>query len=231
MGQLSNYVLEKVFPPKCNFCGHTLKDGEKGICDKCVEELPWIDDGEACGKKIDGISTCVSALWLQGNVFESIRRYKFRNCSLFANTYGRIIADRVRKFLSGRYDIITWVPLSEERKKKRGYDQAMLIAMAAALELDDVAVETLRKEKDTSAQIDIQDVEQRRQNVQGAYEISDPALVEGMRILLVDDVVTTGSTLSECAMTLRDGGAEDVLCVTLARARDGELVPGELDEQ
>ena len=128
-------------------------------------------------------------------------------------------AQCVHDHLAGRYDLITWVPLSDKRKKERGYDQAFLLSSAAALELDDVAVETLRKGRNTQAQSGLDDDAARRANVLGAYTIVDPELVEGKRVLLIDDVITTGSTISECARVLRSAGAADVVCATLARAR------------
>lgn len=85
-------------------------------------------------------------------------------------------------------------------------DQAFLLSSAAALELDDVAVETLRKGRNTQAQSGLDDDAARRANVLGAYTIVDPELVEGKRVLLIDDVITTGSTISECARVLRSAG-------------------------
>ena len=62
--------------------------------------------------------------------------------------------------------------------------------------------------------------EKRRANIAGAYRAADPELVQGKRILLIDDIITTGSTLSECARTLREAGAAEVLCAAVARTRD-----------
>ena len=87
------------------------------------------------------------------------------------------------------------------------------------MNLNQIAVETLHKIRNTDAQSGIKDDSARRANVLGAYEIVDPEFVAGKRILLVDDVVTTGATLSECARVLRTYGAKDVFCVSLARAR------------
>ena len=81
-----------------------------------------------------------------------------------------------------------------------------------------MAVETLRKLRNTEAQSGLEDDEARRANVLGAYACVEPELVEGKRVLLIDDVITTGSTISECARTLRTAGAADVVCATLARA-------------
>ncbi len=115
--------------------------------------------------------------------------------------------------------MISWVPLSAKRLRKRGYDQAKLLAVEAARNLDCVAVETLRKVRNTDAQSSINDDSARRANILGAYEVPDPEFVAGKRILLIDDVVTTGATLSECARVLRTFGAKEVVCASLARAR------------
>ena len=76
----------------------------------------------------------------------------------------------------------------------------------------------MRKSRNNPAQSGIRDEAARRANVLGAYEIVDPELIRGRRVLLLDDVITTGSTVSECARVLRTFGAEDVVCATLARA-------------
>ena len=141
---------------------------------------------------------------------DSIRRYKFKGRQGYHKTYGRLVAQCVRDHLAGRYDLITWVPLSDRRRRERGYDQAFLLSGAAAL-----------KGRNTQAQSGLSDDAARRANVLGAYTIVDPELVEGKRVFLIDDVVTTGSTLSECARVLRSAGAAEVLCATLARAGQG----------
>lgn len=211
-------LLDLLFPPRCVFCKSILKRGETGLCARCQSELPWIM-GQAAEQKLEFISCCASPLWYQGEVRESIHRYKFSDRNGYAKTYGQLVAQCVNDHLSGQYDLITWVPLSARSLKKRGYDQAMLLAMATALELGDVAVETLRKVRNTDAQSSLKEDAARRANVLGAYEVVDPAIVEGKRFLLIDDVVTTGSTLSECARVLRTYGAVDVVCATLTRAR------------
>lgn len=211
-------LLDLLFPPKCVFCGKVLDSGEDGLCARCQRDLPWLADGEA---ELTGefFSLCAAPLRYQDKVRDSIRRYKFNGRRGYHKLYGKLVAQCVHDHLTGRYDLITWVPLSRQRKKERGYDQAFLLASAAALELGEVAVETLRKERHTAAQSGLTEAAQRRANVLGAYTPVDPELVAGKRVLLIDDVVTTGSTLSECARTLRTMGAEDVVCAALARAR------------
>lgn len=211
-------VLDILFPPRCTFCGKLFKTGEKEICRKCQEHLPWILGDEA-KQRFEFISKCVSPLWYQDSVRESIHRYKFNDRSGYAKVYGKLLAQCISDHLQGEFDLITWVPLSQHGMKKRGYDQAMLLAMSAALSLDQAAVETLRKVRNTDTQSRLDDDSARRANVLGAYDVTDQELIAGKRILLIDDVVTTGSTLSECARMLRMFGAADVVCATLARAR------------
>ena len=212
------FVLDLLFPPKCVFCGKVLDTGETGLCRRCQRELPWLTGSEA---ELTGefFSLCAAPLRYQDKVRDSIRRYKFMGRRGYYKVYGRLVAQCVHDHLAGRYDLITWVPLSPKRKKDRGYDQSFLLASAAALELGEVAVETLRKERNTDPQSGITEDAQRRANVLGAYTPVDKALVEGKRVLVIDDVVTTGSTLSECARVLRTMGAADVVCAALARAR------------
>lgn len=212
------FVLDLLFPPKCVFCGKVLDTGEDGLCARCQRELPWLTDGEA---ELTGefFSLCAAPLRYQNKVRDSVRRYKFKGRRGYYKLYGRLVAQCIHDHLAGRYDLITWVPLSPQRKKERGYDQAFLLASAAALELGEVAVETLRKDRNTETQSGLTEEAQRRANVLGAYSPVDPSLVEGKRVLIIDDVVTTGSTLSECARVLRTMGASDVVCAALARAR------------
>ena len=212
-------LLDLLFPPRCVFCRRLLHRREEGICPRCQQELPWALGAEA-EQTGEFFSLCASPLWYQDQVRASFHRYKFKGVRGYSRTYGRLVAQCVQDHLAGRYDLITWVPLSRARLRQRGYDQAMLLASAAALALDDVAAETLCKVRDTEAQSGLgKNDASRRANVLSAYQVTDPALVEGRRVLLIDDIVTTGSTLSECARVLRTAGATDVVCAALARSR------------
>ncbi len=216
MGFLSN-ILDLFFPPKCVFCAKVLEAGTPCICNSCQNGLPYIK-GADIRQKGRFFDECVSPLRYEGKVRSSILRFKFKGAVSYADCYGKLLADCIRDNLSGRYDLITWVPLSSRRARSRGYDQAMLLALAAALELDDVAVETLIKTSHIPAQSTIEDGEARRANVSGVFEIKDVELISGKRVLLIDDIITTGATLSESARILLQNGAESVICATLARA-------------
>jgi len=213
MGVFSG-LLDLIFPPRCVFCHKFLKSSRDKVCEACRSDLPYTKQGGA--RSGEHFTVCVSPLYYDGVVRESMLRFKFKEATGYSAEYGRLVADCVRSNLSGRYDLISWVPLGRKRLKERGYDQAMLLALSAALELSDVAVSTLEKVSDTQKQSQMGSAENRQANISGAYRAVDAELISGRRILLIDDIVTTGSTLSECARTLLDAGAAEVLCAAVA---------------
>ena len=217
MGAFSAF-LDILFPPRCVFCRKFLASSRNLICEDCLRTLPFTSGG---GEKTgDFFTVCVAPLYYEDDVRQSLHRFKFKGATGYSKAYGKLLADCIREQLAGRYDLISWVPLSRKRLKERGYDQAMLLAMAVALELDDVAVSTLEKTVEAEKQSLMGSAEKRRANISGAYRASDPELIEGKRVLLIDDIVTTGATLSECARTLRAAGAAEVLCAAVARTRE-----------
>lgn len=216
--KLWNALLDLLYPPRCTFCHCFVKSSAVAICDNCRKNLPYTTNGGR--QKADFVTVCVSPLYYEDDVRESLLRYKFHGATGYAKAYAPLIADCIREHLDQEYDLITWVPLSRKRLHRRGYDQARLLAEAVATELDTMAVGTLKKIRNTAAQSQTGSAEKRRANISGAYRVMNPALVADKRILLIDDIVTTGSTLSECARTLGLAGAERVICAAVARHRD-----------
>lgn len=211
-------ILDLLFPPKCAFCGKLLKDGEKGICAACFPELP-----RTFGRplKCDFVPKVTAPLYYEGIVREALLRFKFGSAPAAGKTFGRMIGEEVKRYDSTSFDVITWAPLSPRRKRKRGYDQAKILAEAAAEELDLPLVPLLRKTRHTPPQSHIQSAETRRANVSGCYSVRDREQIAGKKILLIDDIMTTGATLSECSRMLMMAGADTVHGAALAcRARD-----------
>ena len=214
MGFISAF-LDILFPPKCIFCSRVLNKSDEGWCDKCIESLPYADNsGRQNGEFFD---FCISPLYYTGVVRQSILRYKFRDASYYGDIYGKILADCIRENPDIKYDIISWVPLSKKRERSRGYDQAKLLATQTAFELKKTSVVILEKHRDVRAQSELGDKTERSANIDGAYSVLNPESIKGKRILLIDDVVTTSSTLDECSKTLLSAGAAGVICVALAR--------------
>ncbi|MGM9614714.1 MAG: ComF family protein [Oscillospiraceae bacterium] len=216
MSKLLDWVLDAIYPTRCILCRERQSPGRPTICPSCQTTMP-----SAIGdhKKGDYFSECVSALYYEGPVKLAVRRYKFQEAQAYAPAFGELIAERIYEELDGKYDLLSWVPLAPDRLRKRGYDQSQLLAENAARRLQKPLVRLLKKRRGVSAQSLAKDADQRRKNIAGAYRVVDPEQVAGRRILLIDDIVTTGSTLSECAKTLLKAGAEEVMCATLAMTR------------
>ena len=205
-------ITDLLFPPKCIFCRKILRTGAGAACNDCLERLTR-HDRPRTGRYF---TRCYAPMRYEGQVRDAVIRFKFQDQPGYATEFGRILAGCITENLEGQYDLITWIPVSDQRRKQRGYDQAMLLAMAAALELDDVAVETLKKSADNPAQSSLENAAARRNNVRDAYRVPEPELVEGKRILLIDDIITTGSTLDEASRTLLEAGAREVIAAALA---------------
>ena len=207
-------ILDLLFPPKCIFCSKILSAGEYW-CEDCAGSLLLTADG---GRQAgEFYEFCLAPLYYTGSVRKSVLRYKFRGARGYADAYGKILASCIREHLDVEYDIISWVPLSRKRKRERGYDQAFLLASAVAEELGQDVAETLTKPKNIGPQSELKGKDERVENISGAYEVSDLQFIKNKCILIIDDIVTTGSTLEECAKELIKGGAKKVVCAALAR--------------
>ena len=211
-------ALGLLFPVKCPFCQTILEDPEAPLCPECQTRLPWLLGREA-EQKVDFADGCFSALAYRDRVPEAVRRYKFARVRACGRPFGLLAAQCAQDHLPQRPDALTWAPLSDRRLRERGFDQAELMARAAGAAMGLPVIPTLKKLKHTKAQSDLTDPRKRRANVQGAYALLPGAEVAGRRLLLVDDVVTTGATLGECAKVLLMGGADRIWCATLAQAR------------
>lgn len=209
-------ISDLLFPPRCVFCRKILRGSDSAVCDECRTALP----GHETVVAGTYFTRCAVALKYEGMVRSAIDRFKFEDEPGYATEFGRILSRCIQMEFAGQYDLITWVPVSEERQKKRGYDQSMLLAFATALELEDVVVETLQKTAHNAEQSSLTNAEARRTNVQGAYMVPEAELIEGKRILLIDDTIATGATLDEASRTLLEAGAKEVLGAVLARSAE-----------
>ena len=209
-------ILDLLFPPKCPFCGKVLD--KSGICPKCEAALPWIDERHALWEGPNGLR-CAAPLWYEDAVRDGLLRFKFHGVSAVARPLGELVARCAAEQFPGEFDTVTWVPISRKRLKQRGYDQSELLARSACRLWDTKPVRLLKKIADNPAQSGIQDAAARRANVLGVYESLEEADIQGKRILLIDDICTTGATLTECVRVLKDAGAEDVVCAAVALSR------------
>lgn len=217
MSTLITKLLDLLYPPRCIFCRSLLREGESDACGRCRAVLP-VAEGKLCEQTGAFFDRCLSPFYYDGLVRESFHRYKFDGFRWYAPAYGRWMSDCLQDYLNEPLDGVTWAPLSRKRLRKRGYDQARLLAHEAAASLGMEEIPLLEKAVDTPAQSGLEGAARRRANVLGVYGLRPNTDIKGKHLLLVDDIVTTGSTLSECARVLKDGGAERVVCLTLARS-------------
>jgi len=214
MSKFIDYLLDLLYPTRCIICRRLIPPGRPRLCPQCQERIP-----KATHTNIRHVKDCVAACIYEGETADAIRRYKFGGCQAYAPAFGELVAERIYEDLWGEFDLLSWVPLAPDRKRERGYDQAELIARSAAKRLRTPLVRTLKKRRHVARQSGTSSADERRANIAGAYAASDPVLIAGKRILLIDDIVTTGSTLSECAETLLLAGASEIYCAALAKTQ------------
>ena len=212
---IRNYLMDLLFPPKCILCGKLLKKDETDLCRVCRVESP------GCAKnnlKFPFLDSWAAVWYYKGNIRKSLHRYKFRNARHYAPAYGRFVAMKLMQEHPEGFDILTWVPVSRWRKFTRGYDQVEILAKAVGQELGMEPVCTLEKVRNNRPQSRISGAAKRRANVLGVYRTTDPVGMTGKRVLLLDDIVTTGATAGECARVLLTGGAKEVHLGCIAAA-------------
>ena len=214
---LRTVALDLLFPPKCPFCQNVLDDPGEPLCPACQPLLPWLD-GKDAFRKVENTEGCWSALEYRDAVRECVHRFKFSPVCAYGQPLGLLAAQCAQNQGDIKADCVTWVPLSRKRRKERGFDQAQLMANEVGKLLGLPVEKLLVKQRENHRQSRLTEYSQRKANVLGAYEVSTNSAVMGKHILLVDDVVTSGATLSDCARALKRAGAAQVWCVTLAQA-------------
>ena len=210
-------LMQLLFPPKCVLCGKLLQEEETDLCRSCrtdTEECPVTRQ-----RKLPFLDSWLAVWYYEGWVRRSIIRFKFRGARGYAACYGRVLAMKLLKEHPDGFDLLTWVPVSALRKFLRGYDQGALLAYAVGQELGMESVALLKKVRHNRPQSSIKGDAQRRANVLGAYRVTEPDTLKDKKILLLDDVITTGSTVGECARVLLTAGCAEVHCGAVAARR------------
>ena len=216
---ISERLLNLLFPPKCVLCAGILEKNELDLCHSCRTDSP-----ECAGthKNFSFLDSWVAVWYYKGYIRKSIHRFKFRNARHYAAAYGRQLAMRIETEYPDGFDVLTWVPISALRRFTRGYDQVELLAEAVGKELGMVPLATLKKIRHNRSQSGITGFAKRRANVLGVYRVENAQQIQGKRILLLDDVITTGATAGECARMLLTAGAKEVHCGCIAAASHHE---------
>ena len=214
--RLWTLILELLFPAKCILCRKLLERGETDLCRCCRVEGPECPPRR---EKLSFLDSWAAVWYYEDPARSSILRFKFSGARRYAGGYGRLLAMKLQEQYPEGFDLLTWVPTGRLRRLRRGYDQVELLAKAVGRELGMKPVRLLKKIRNNPPQSGISGQAERRANVLGVYRVCDGAGLAGKRILLLDDVITTGATAGECARVLLTAGAEQVHCGAVAAAR------------
>ena len=211
------FLLDLLFPPRCVFCGEVIAPGRQ-VCKACAREIVPVPTVRRMNLSKSGKNIpCVVLYPYAGKVRDSVIRFKFGGEKSYAGFYSERMVSHIAKLCpETAFDWVVPVPISAQREKQRGYNQSKLIARKIAAAMNIRCSECLEKTRDNPEQHKLNKTE-RRKNVAGAYQVSGSEAA-GRKILLVDDIVTTGATLSECAETLYRSGADSVVCTAVAES-------------
>jgi ComF family protein len=234
-------ISDLLFPRQCAGCGDMGRVRPDAFwCGPCWDELPWIqppwcpicgvpylsvpkDREDAwCGDCIGGnhvFDAARSAVFYEGKVRQGILQLKFGGKLSWVPALSELLFEAIaRDAWNDQVDLITAVPLHRRRLRHRGFNQSSLLARALARRLPKPCrLDALERNRWTEPQTRLQRAA-RLENVKGAFTVKHPGEVEGRTVLLVDDVFTTGTTLNECARTLKKAGASAVIALTVARS-------------
>ncbi len=208
-------LLTLLFPPRCVMCRCFLGNDETDLCRDCREKAPVF---EKSNLKLSFVAGWTAVWYYKDMVRSSLLRYKFSGRRHYASAYGRALAVKLQKAYPEGFDILTYVPIASLRRFRRGFDQVEVLCDAVGNELGVLPVKSLKKIRNIPPQSGMGDVYRRRANVLGAYKVLCPDKIRGKRILLLDDIITTGATASECAKMLLTAGAKEVFCAAIAVA-------------
>ena len=217
-------ILDFILPPHCAICKKPLKRQENLVCEKCIQGIELTYPRREIG------SLRVKSLATGDRILELIHLFKYRAKISIGKRLGQMMSavfenDKVLK----QTDVIIPVPLYRTRQRQRGFNQSEILASAILKEPGKIAVSSvsiyknaLIRTRNTKSQTSFttenltpkQKIDLRKLNVKNAFRARKPELIKDKNITLVDDVFTTGATLSECAKTLLKAGAESVSAIT-----------------
>lgn len=235
--QFIRALLDTILPPICHICHSFIPNaGTLHICPDCRDQLPLVSSPlcSTCGIPFTGtggdhhcgvcllhrphFDTARAHFLYEGPIRDLIHSFKYSRNTHLRYPLALLTLEGLGNFLyDQRPHIIIPVPLHPSRLRQRGFNQAVLLGSTLSRRLSlPMLLDTLARIRQTEPQIELSAAE-RRLNVKGAFAVKKPERIAGKRILLLDDVMTTGSTMDECAKELKKAGAEMVIAATIAR--------------
>ena len=209
--------MDLFFPPICGICGKLNKDG---LCNKCKIQLEKVAENDILKQDLEDIyiKELIYIFKYEGIIRKLILDYKFHEKPYMYVCFVNFVLKNEKIFEKLQsYDTIIPVPISKKRMKERGYNQSLLIAKKLSREVKiPLQANCLLKTKNIIEQSKL-NKEQRKQNIQNVYELKNGEILNNKRILLIDDIYTTGSTVNECAKILQQARPEKIDVLVLAK--------------
>jgi ComF family protein len=233
-------ILDIILPTSCSYCNSSV--GDSGIpffCSTCWADFSSLDGSVCprCGRPFDSPETlthspdhhclacrqtpptfdqALSVGYFEGPLREAIHQFKYRPCRSLGKPLAGWMAENIRPVSD--IDCIIPVPLHVARLRQRGFNQALILAYELSRTFTiPLSFDNLKRVRPTRPQVELSG-EERIKNVAGAFALRRPDELRDRDVLLIDDVFTTGATMNECAMVLKDAGASRVTALTIARA-------------
>ena len=215
--KLKEYIfslIQLIFPNYCIFCEKHLDIDEQIICLGCLNSIPKFDINlndkfldRIQQKHFDDLIICLE---FENKIQQLMHLFKYSGYKVIAKIFAQVLYEQVKQ---KKYDLIFSVPLHEAKERERGYNQSDLIAKHLANFMKAKHRQSIKRIKYTKSQTKLSRT-QRIENVKGVFHVEEN--VKGKYILLIDDIITTGSTLNECAKTLKEKSALKVDVVAIA---------------
>ena len=229
-------LLDFLYPLHCVLCGVKTPADAGELCEDCSEAFPkneppfcpYCGQGQlaqpdpalcpSCRGKPFVFDQAWSALLYEGGVRDCLHHFKYRERVLLVKPLSEILIRFAGASLPcASFDAIAPVPLFPGRERERGYNQSLLLSQRLSVALGlPLLKRSLIRSRETPSQISLSK-EKRLKNVRGAFDVRTPSLIQKKRILLIDDILTTGATANACAAALKEAGAVSVCVATLAR--------------
>ncbi len=205
-------ILAWFFPNKCLLCGEYVKPNEF-ICIDCMPNKLLERGYNIKIKDTTKFVKIYSLHYYNGHFEEVLQRYKFKNKTSYSRKFIGALLRLTSCIDFAKYDRICYVPMTEGAVKKRGYNQAELLAKNLSKCTGLKVINAIKKTKDNKIQHKLK-IEERAENVKGVYEIQSD--IKGQNIILIDDIITTGATVCQCARMLFLAGAKNVTIFCIA---------------
>lgn len=217
MIKVINKIFNIIYPKRCPFCDKVI-ESSLSMCDSCKNDVApiFIQRDIFLDEKI---IPCISPFKYTGKVAESIKKFKFNGRKEYAECLSKFMVDTFNIYYKNeKIDYITSVPLYSSRKRDRGYNQAEILSKSIGKKVNITYKNLLKKDK-INLQQHMLSYDKREENVKNVYSVKRKDIINGSKILICDDVITTGSTLKECCRILYENGASKVLGITTASTK------------